>query len=240
VTRPAHARQQPRTISPDWPVRRLSPVYRTIVAVDIESSTTRTDVVKARLRTVMYELLEAALNICGIAEKHYDPLIDRGDGACLLIRPVDQAPKTLLLSRFIPALNDLLASHNAEDPAQLRLRAAIHAGEVNYDRRGCFGEAIDLTFRLLDAPESKTALRNVTGPLILVVSDALYQSVVRHGYHGLDEQTFAPLVHVEIAGHQHYGWITRLTASGSDHTLAHRRARRTRYGSPLECPAETG
>jgi class 3 adenylate cyclase len=240
VTRPAPARQQPTATGSDGPARGLSPVYRTIVAVDIEGSTTRPDAVKAHLRTVMYELLEAALNICGIAEKHRDPLIDRGDGAFLLVRPVDQAPKTLLLSEFIPTLNHLLASHNAEDPDQLRLRAAIHAGEVNYDRRGCFGETIDLTFRLLDAPESKTALRGASGPLILVVSDTVYQSVVRHGYHGLDEQTFAPLVQVEIAGHQHCGWINRLTAEGSDQVLAWRRARRTRYGAPLVRPAETG
>ncbi|HET9142814.1 hypothetical protein [Actinophytocola sp.] len=240
LNRPAHAGQHRRPPGPDRPVHRLAPVYRTLVAVDIEGSTARTDVVKARLRSVMYELLEAALYLSGIAEKHRDPLIDRGDGVVLLIRPVDQAPKTLLLTSFIPLLNDLLAGHNAEDPDQIRLRAAIHAGEVNYDRRGCFGEAIDLTFRLLDAPESKTALRNAGEPLVLVVSDPVYQSVVRHGYHGLDEQTFAPLVHVEIAGHQHYGWLTRLTAAGSAETLAQRRARRTWYGYPLARPAETG
>src|SRR4051794_15240042 len=81
VTRPAHYWQHVRANGPDSAARRLSPVYRTIVAVDIEGSTARTDVAKARLRAVLYDLLEAALYACGIAEKHRDPLVDRGDGA---------------------------------------------------------------------------------------------------------------------------------------------------------------
>lgn len=207
-------------------------MYRTIVAVDIEGSTARTDAAKARLRAVMYDLLETALHACGIAEKHRDPMVDRGDGAFILVRAVDHAPKTLLLTGFIPILNDLLAAHNANCRDQIRLRAAVHAGEVNYDRRGCFGEAIDLTFRLLDAPAAKTALRDAAEPLILVVSDPLYQSVVRHGYHGLDERRFARLVQVEIGDQAHHGWVTRLTTS---QVLPHRPSR---FGRPVSVPAE--
>jgi GTP diphosphokinase / guanosine-3',5'-bis(diphosphate) 3'-diphosphatase len=33
-----------------------------------------------------------------------------------------------------------------------RLRVVLHAGEVHYDGNGCFGEALDIAFRLLDAP----------------------------------------------------------------------------------------
>jgi hypothetical protein len=63
----------------------------------------------------------------------------------------------------------------------------IHAGEVHYDANGCFGEALDVAFRLLDASQVKTALRQTVDPLILVISADIYGSTVRHGYDGLDQ-----------------------------------------------------
>jgi hypothetical protein len=33
----------------------------------------------------------------------------------------------------------------------------VHAGEVNYDANGCFGEALDVAFRLLDAARVQVA-----------------------------------------------------------------------------------
>jgi len=49
----------------------------------------------------------------------------------------------------------------------------VHAGEVHYDDNGCFGEALDVAFRLLDAPRFKKALREAASPLILIVSDPI-------------------------------------------------------------------
>jgi hypothetical protein len=83
----------------------------------------------------------------------------------------------------------------------------MHAGEVHYDANGCFGEALDVAFRLLDATRVKRTLREAAGPLILVVSGDIYSSVVRHGYDGLDQHAFHQLVRVQIAGNRHLGWI---------------------------------
>lgn len=184
------------------------PCHRSILAVDIESSTARTNPTRAQLRDDMYELFEEALQAGGIAERHRDALIDRGDGVLALVRPVDQAPKTLLLNPVIPTLSRLLTDHNIHHPdQQLRLRAVVHAGEVHYDRRGCFGEALDIAFRLLDAAEVKRKLRQTAAPLVLVVSDDIYRSVIRHRYHGIEDNAFEPLVHVWLAGQRHRGWI---------------------------------
>lgn len=137
------------------------PHHRTIVALDIEMSTNRTDSVKAELRNKIYELFDAALCSAGIHRRCRDGFIDRGDGILALIRPVDKAPKTILLNRTIPALNHLLAEYNASLPrasrAQrlLRIRVVRHTGEVHYDANGCFGEALDVAFRLLDAAQVK-------------------------------------------------------------------------------------
>jgi len=183
------------------------PHHRRIVAVDIEGSTTRTNPAKARLRQVMYDLFEGALEASGIVKDHMDPLVDRGDGVMALIRPVDEAPMTLLLDTLLPTLSRLLAEHNERAPLQkLRLRAVVHAGEVHYDRQGQFGEALDITFRLLDAPEVKDILREAKAPLVLVVSGDIYRSVIRHDYEGIDCAAFKQLFTVTVSGQQHLGW----------------------------------
>jgi hypothetical protein len=191
------------TLSPDHPL------HRAIVVVDIEGSTKRLNPAKARLRRIMYDVLERALQASGIGEEHRDPLIDRGDGALVLIRPVDQVPKTLLLTTFLPALNQLLDGHDPPGPdLRIRLRAAVHAGEIHYDERGPFGEAIDVTCRLLDAPELKVKLSATPGSMVIVVSDDIYRTVIRHGYAGIDGTAFEPLVHLEVAGYRHRGWVS--------------------------------
>jgi class 3 adenylate cyclase len=189
------------------------PHHRAIVALDIERSTSRPDPVKAELRSKIYEMFDAALCSAGIRKRYRDRFIDRGDGVLALIHPVDQAPKVVLLNRAIPAFNRLLTDHNASLPRpsrtqrQLRVRVVVHAGEVHYDANGCFGEALDVAFRLLDAARVKRTLREVAGPLILVVSGGIYSSVVRHGYDGIDQHAFHPLVRVRIAGTRYPGWI---------------------------------
>jgi class 3 adenylate cyclase len=189
------------------------PRHRAIVAVDIERSTSRPDPVKAELRSKIYEMFDAALCTAGIHSHYRDRFSDRGDGILALIHPVDQAPKALLLNRAIPAFSRLLANHNASLPGpsrtqrQLRVRVVVHAGEVLYDANGCFGESLDVAFRLLDAARVKRTLRETAGPLTLVVSANIYNSVVRHGYAGIDQHAFHPLVRVQIAGNRHQGWV---------------------------------
>jgi class 3 adenylate cyclase len=189
------------------------PRHRAIVALDIEHSTSRPDPVKAELRIKTYEMFDAALRSAGIHKRYRDPFIDRGDGILALIRPVDQAPKVHLLNRAIPAFNRLLSDHNSspQRPSRvqqhLRVRVVVHAGEVHYDSNGCFGEALDVAFRLLDAARVKKTLREAAGPLILVVSGEIYNSVVRQGYEGVDAHSFHPLVRVQIAGNRRTGWI---------------------------------
>ena len=189
------------------------PRHRVIVAVDIEQSTSRRDPVKAELRRTLYKLFDQALRSAGIHRRHRDPFTDRGDGLLALIHPVDQASKPILLNRAVPALSQLLADHNASLPSDggrhrhLRVRIVVHAGEVHYDHNGCFGEALDIAFRLLDAPGVKKALRAAADPLALVISGDIYRTIVRHEYDGIDPHTFRPLIRVHVAGHRYDGWV---------------------------------
>src|SRR5579864_7300891 len=176
---------------------------RLIVALDIERSTSRPDLVKAELRTMLYELFDAALRSAGVHTGRRDRFIDRGDGLLALIDLADQA---LLLTRVVPVFSQLLTSYNASIPdpgrrqRQLRVRAVMHTGEIHDDDNGCFGEALDIAFRLLDAPRVKAALQAAHGPLLLVVSGDVYDSVVRHGPGGTARTAFHRLVTAEVAG----------------------------------------
>jgi hypothetical protein len=72
----------------------------------------------------------------------------------------------------------------------------------------CFGEALDIAFRLLDDLRVKKALRAATDPVTLVVSGDIYGSVVRHGYDGIDQRAFCPLGRVQVAGNRYQGGLT--------------------------------
>jgi hypothetical protein len=209
------------------------PLYRSIVALDIERSTTRPNPIKGELRNKTYELFEGALRAAGIDQRYHDRFIDRGDGILALIHPVDQVPKALLLNRAVPFLNRLLTEYNTSLPRynqpqrQLRIRVVLHAGEVHYDANGCFGEALDVAFRLLDAARVKREFREMADPLILVISGDIYSSVVRHGYDGIDHQIFHPLVRVQVAGRRYPGWI-RIPEQAAGHEVTHMASYRRR------------
>lgn len=184
------------------------PRQRLMVVCDIEGSTTRTNPEKAALRADMYDLLEAALLDCKITEDLREPPTNTGDGVLILVRPVDMVPKTLLLHTFAPVLSDMLAEHAALHPdRKFRLRLAIHSGEVHSDWQGPFSEDVDLTFRLLNAPELKLRLQQTDAPLVLAISDHIHRSVVRHGYDGIDGSTFEPIISLKMAGQDHIGWV---------------------------------
>jgi len=188
--------------------RPAGPVYRSIVAVDLEGSTTRTNPVKGELRRTMYDLLGRALQATAITDNHLEELTDRGDGVLILIRPLDDVPKTALLDRLVPMLAVLLAENNAEvrHPAlRIRLRTVVHAGEVHADARGFYGEAIDIAIRLMDSPPVKKALKQAASPLVLVVSEEIYAGIVCHGY--VNGESYRPLVRVRMANKQHRGWV---------------------------------
>lgn len=188
------------------------PVHRSILAVDIQGSTHRTNPIKEELREQVYRLVAGALGMAGIGSEQHGPFTDRGDGVLVLLRPTDEFPKPLLLSRLIPALASLLAAYNsaiplADQPRILRLRAVIHAGEVHHDANGPFGEDLDVAFRLLDAPRFKALLRDGTASMAVVASDYIYQSIIRHGYDGIDDEAFLPLVTVTVGFQRRRGWV---------------------------------
>ena len=203
---------------------KLVSVHRSIVALDVERSTSRQDSVKAELKTALYGLVDRALHEAGYDSDQLEPVTDRGDGVLILFRPTDSAPMSLVFNMFIPALTALLSEHNAAERQPLRLRAVVHAGEVQYDGRGFIGSDLDIAFRLLEAPKLKRALGEAAeSPLALVVSEAMFSRFVRQRI--VDPAPYEPLVRVRVGNKTHRGWVHIPSSKGF-----HRQIRPQRRG----------
>jgi tetratricopeptide (TPR) repeat protein len=156
-------------------------VHRTIVVVDVEGfgDQRRTNRDQVAIRDGLYRALRDAFGQAGIAWddcRHED----RGDGVFVLVPA--EVPKGLLPEALPSALVTALRAHNGAHPGpeRIRLRMALHAGEVHYDEHGVTAAAVNLAFRLLDAGALKAALASSPGVLAVIASSWFYEEVVRH------------------------------------------------------------
>src|SRR5215469_9844278 len=161
------------------------PVHRTIVAVDVEGfgDRHRTNPIQRTIRHGLYRAMQQAFAQAGIpwADCHRE---DRGDGIFILVG--SEVPKSLFVESLPSALVGELCAHNSAHPdlERIRLRMALHAGEVNFDEYGATGAAINLTFRLLESGPVKAVLSTSTGVLAIITSSWFFEEVVRHSKAG--------------------------------------------------------
>jgi len=152
-----------------------------IVALDVEGfgDRQRTRQHQIIVRNGLYRALRAAFSAVGLAwEDCYHE--DRGDGLFLLL-PAD-VPKKAVVAPLPREFAAALREHNAvvAPQARIRVRLALHAGEIQHDAFGVTGTALTTAFRLLDAAAVRAALAASPGVLAVVASDWLYDDVVRH------------------------------------------------------------
>ncbi|GAB3874087.1 hypothetical protein GCM10029964_015470 [Kibdelosporangium lantanae] len=114
----------------------------------------------------------------------------------------------LLLDPLLSHLSASLVDYNrqARLPERIRLRFALHAGEVEHDSHGLSGSDVIVACRLLDADQLKGALRHSTVPLAAIVSDAIYDGIVRHRYRDIDPAGYHP-VNVQVKKARLHAWI---------------------------------
>jgi len=160
-----------------------NPLHCTVVLTDVANFTDRDNHTQLAIRHALYQVLGAAFEQCGLhwLDWHCE---DRGDGV-LLIVPAEVS-KALLLGPLPVALSAELEAHNArEESAVFRVRLVVHAGDIVADEHGWSGPAINLAARLLDASVLGAVLARSAGPVVLAVSQSIYDDVVRQNYPGL-------------------------------------------------------
>ena len=194
---------------------------------------------RSPVRNGLYLAMQKAFDHAGIPWADCDHE-DRGDGVFVLV-PAD-VPKELLAEPLLTALVAELDRHNGthKAPEQIRLRMAVHAGEVRYDRHGTTAAAVNLAFRLLDAPALKAALAASPGVLAVIASSWFFQEVIKHD--PACDATSYHRVQVTVKETTAIGWIHLPDHSHSPGRATHAAvsipARRTvhptsRHGSPL-------
>ena len=173
------------------------PSHRGILAIDIEGFARKpwTDPIRVRLRGRLHGLVDDAL-----AQAQVSPYLtvrnDIGDGLLLLVHA--EVSTARLLHPLITALVSGLVEDNQHASAaeRMRLRVVVHAGEILADAHGHTGDDLNHAFRLLNAEVTRAVLASSpVATLVLVVSEVVYQGVVRHAHAGIDPDGWQP-VHI--------------------------------------------
>ncbi len=180
-------------------------VHRTIVVVDVEGfgDRRRTNRNQLAVRDGLYRAMREAFRHTGIPWVDCDHE-DRGDGVFVLIPA--EVPKSLFVESLPSALVGALRAHNSAHPGEerIRLRMALNAGEVNYDKHGATAASINLAFRLLNSAPLKDALAESSGVLAVITSSWFFEEVVRHSTAYADAYRPVPVTAKETTT---TGWI---------------------------------
>jgi hypothetical protein len=171
------------------------PEDRTLLALDIEGfgQQGRTNPTRLRLRRQLHGWCTALLD-----EAHASPVQwyrqDTGDGSIFSIDP--HIPRNVLLNRFVGELAESLTQYNrgCAKPERLRLRVAMHAGDLLRDPEPLCGEATVVVCRLLDAQVLRGCLAVTEQPLAAIVSETIYDNIVKQGYPPIDPATWHPVL----------------------------------------------
>ncbi len=185
------------------------PVHHTILVVEIEgfASTGRTNMHRLTLRAGLYDVVQGALVGSGVSWPDCYHA-DLGDGVLVLV-PADY-PKAVFSELVPAALTALLAEHNRVHrlPERIRLRVALHAGEISYDAHGRTGAAIVHTFRLLHSSVVRDALASAAGDLAVIASGWFYEEIIRHS--PLSRPEWYRPVFVQEKETAAWGWVRLL------------------------------
>ncbi|WP_367130290.1 hypothetical protein [Saccharothrix sp. HUAS TT1] len=173
--------------------RSAVPEHRSFLVVDTVGSGRWDDPTRLRACALVREVVRAAFRAAGVAWWRL-AVEDRGDGLIVLAPP--SVSKVDLIDPVLPRLAEGLRRHNAStDPAaRVRLRVAVHAGEVIRTAFGWVGADLNRVCRLVDgAPLRRELDRRPDADLALVVSDVIHDGVVRHGYRRIDPTRYTPV-----------------------------------------------
>jgi len=170
------------------------PVHRSLLSVDVEGSGSRDSTASVIFREALFTELRKAFEASGI-DWEACTRQDTGDG--MIVVAPEGCSKRRLVHPLLPALADGLAHHNryAGPATRIRVRAAIHAGDLRVDPNGLTGKPKVLLARLLNAQPLRAAL--ATAPesttVAVLVSDGFHDDVITEGHPGIDPATYAPV-----------------------------------------------
>ncbi|GAA3888579.1 hypothetical protein [Streptomyces sedi] len=199
--------------------------YHTIVVLDVEGFGRRPNTVQSWLRDRLRQLWEDALEGAGIDWEAGPAPEDRGDG-CVLLLP-GTVPKEDVTGPFVERLRHGLIAHarTSGEAGRMRLRLALHGGEVGHDGHGWVGADLNTACRMVDHQPLRDALASVPeAEMVVAVSDEWHRKVISHAHPGIDAREYRPVrfdakeivgeaVWVRVPGH---AWSPPAPVAGAD------------------------
>jgi hypothetical protein len=166
------------------------------------------------LRRDLYDLVDRVVDYGGLTIDQH-AFTDTGDGVRLLL-PLDQVQPTQFVDMFVLGLAAGLREHRrrVNETGRLRLRVALDVGLVEQHLHGWAGSSLVRVARLIECPALRDALCPDGPDLAALVSDALFDLVVRHGHGYLAPACFRP-VPVQVKEFDAHGWLVTAAAPGS-------------------------
>ncbi|WP_063804121.1 CHAT domain-containing protein [Streptomyces bungoensis] len=163
--------------------------YGSVICVDAGGFGRYGDADVPRMRARMYRVLEAAFAHASV-ERDALHLEDRGDG--VLAAVASGIAPSRLLGPWLVEVYERLRHENRDLRVPLGLRIGMHVGPVLHDARGVSGRAVDLACRLADSAVARRLLATEGVDLVLVISESLYEDVVRSGGRFIEPAHFSP------------------------------------------------
>ena len=184
--------------------------YRLVLAVDVEKYSMRDAREQLRAQNELQRILSAAARGVGLDQRQWYEQVS-GDGE-LVVLPED-VDVAVVVGDFTSCLEMILGEYNGRVIGgmrqRLRLRVALHHGTLTPGPFGPAGDAPIVVSRLLDArPLRRLLAEQQDRDLALIVSQSLYQDVVRTGFCSLDPGEFQA-VRVIAKGMQYNGFVRR-------------------------------
>ncbi|EGD43664.1 serine/arginine repetitive matrix protein 2 [Nocardioidaceae bacterium Broad-1] len=189
------------------------PVHKTLLVLDIEKFGPRQHIEQAEAQRVMYGFLEQVLAKAEI-EQTSARVEDRGDGVFVVL-DADVA-KAKLIRSILTELPTALYDYNrlASDTAKIRMRAAVHAGDVEITSRGVLGTPAIEVFRLLNSKKLYAQLEESGELLVFAVSEAVHHDVILHDFSGIRADHFHP-INADDKEPRVAGWVYATTPAES-------------------------
>ncbi|MFC1419139.1 hypothetical protein [Streptacidiphilus cavernicola] len=181
--------RRPRSRTEEW-IMYPGLEYSTVMDIDVEQSGGRGNTPSLLLREALFGAVEQAVGESGIAW-HACRLKDLGDGLRLIVPA--EVPKARLVHPLAHQLAARLRAHNrlAGPATRIRVRMALHAGELHHGPGGMTGRPLEVVARLLDCGPLRGALAAVPDATVAVIlSRPVYDDAVPHGYPGIEPEAF--------------------------------------------------
>ncbi|PJN28203.1 hypothetical protein [Kitasatospora sp. CB02891] len=190
-----------------------TPHHRLCLAADVEQYSRLDARAQSAVQADLVRILDEAAALTGLDRAAWERQ-PQGDLEFAVLP--ENTPEATVLGPFVNHLADGLSTRNAMPSAtRIRLRVAVDKGLAKRAPLGHAGHAPVAVARFVNAPQLKAVLAALAAAdLAVIVSDRLYQDIVRSGGDGLAPEQYVR-ANVKVKDFGGYGWI-RVPGHGAD------------------------